>query len=132
MIALPRNPRPMSKAEEKELYREFILATPEDSYLRTVLKDSQSFVFGNIDNDIAWPVYEQARLIDQEIRSATLEYKAIKEKVTAARKELETVQREVRYAKQDHARVLSDTKTFLDKIDDARLATHRAIRELNQ
>lgn len=121
----------MSKAEEKNLYRELILATPEDSYLRTVLQDSQGFIFGNIDNDIAWPVYERSRIIDQDIRTSTETLKSLKEQITAARKELAKAEAEVRYAKQSQARVLSDTQEFLDKIETAQRSTRFAIREMN-
>ena len=116
MSKLKRNPARMSKAGEKNLYREFILATPEDSYLRDVLTDSRDFVFGNIDNDIAWPMSEHARQYDRDVRDSLEKLKKLKAEIRGAKAELNKVEGEVRYAKRQNARVLDTTRKFLDSI----------------
>jgi len=115
-MTIKRNPASMSKADEKKLYREFILATPESSYLRTVLNDSREFVFGNIDNDIAWPVWKRSRQIDRDIAKSKKELTALKTSAREAKEELLRIQREAREARREHDAVLRTTEHFLDSI----------------
>ena len=128
---LDRNPPPMSKAEEKNLYRQFILATPEDSYLRGVLVGSRDFIFNNIDCDVVWPVYEQVRQTDKWIR----ELEARRKKVATDLHELEERKRklvnEIKYLESDRNQCLLKTREFLDSISEESNAIHRRLKEVS-
>jgi septal ring factor EnvC (AmiA/AmiB activator) len=129
MISLPRNPKPTNKAGEKTLYRELILATPEDSYLRTVLTKSLGFVFGNIDNDVTWPLQEQCRYIEQNIDGAKTQLAKLKTEIAAQEAALKRLDREVNFAKRERCETLQAANKFLTAIEDQARSIRSELRD---
>ena len=110
----------MNKASEKELYESFVDACPRESYLRDVLTQSRDFVFGNIDNDIAWPLYETARVLSREIAEGEAKLTAVKQELAAAVADLRTLQHQKNQAEFERRAAATQTAEWLDAMSEAR------------
>lgn len=110
----------MDKASEKELYESFVDACPRDSYLRDVLTESRDFVFGNIDNDVSWPLYETARGLSRDIAESEERLAALKQKLEAAESDLRTLRRQKDQAEFERRDAACKTAEWLDAMSEAR------------
>lgn len=129
-MTLKRNPAPTDKAGEKKLYRELVLATPEDSYLRTVLNESREFIFGNIDNDIAWPVQERVRYVDANIEASKAKLAELKSQIAASEKHLKSVRSETYREESRFHETVSKTTEFLESIESVKSCLRAATRNV--
>lgn len=127
---LKRGLPPLDKAGEKELYRQFILATPVDSYLRTVLTDSRDFIFNNMDADLAWPVQERVTIIDRAIEDSKAKLADVSRKICDAKEELNEVKREIRWRHQEFLDLVEKSRQFLESIDAERRAVNNAVQKV--
>ena len=119
----------LSKADEKQLYSDFLATLPVESYIANVLSESREFVFRNIDDDIIWPLSDHARTIDNEIRHSQRHHKTVMEELTRDTLRLQKVQRELEDARRERDAVLNSAMAFIDATDEARRTIQREINK---
>lgn len=119
----------LSKADEKQLYSDFLVTLPAGSYIESVLSESRDFVFRNIDDDIIWPLSDHARTIDNEIRHSQRQHKTVMEELTRDTLRLQKVQRELEDARRERDAVLNSAMAFIDATDEARRTIQREINK---
>ena len=117
----------LSKADEKQLYSDFLATLPVESYIANVLSESREFVFRNIDDDIIWPLSDHARTIDNEIRHSQRQHKVVMDELDRDTLRLQKIQREVEAAKRERDEILNSAVAFLDATSEARRAIQREI-----